>query len=524
MIRQFTLLLLLACVLSGLPVSAFSESAVEITPRQVFEGYDLVEDWRISEADTLVKSLLQKFPQSGDVRFLQAKVEFFKGNYESAWKAMKPVEAKHRSVQEFKSLVNETRQAAANFISRESEHFIIRFEEGADEILVHYAEEVLEQSYRVLGGLLNHYPQEKVLVEIYPNREPLSRVSPLTRQDIITSGTVALCKYNRIMIISPASLMRGYSWMDTLSHEYTHYLLTQKSHNHLPLWMHEGIAKYFEGKWRASKEFLSPLMETVLAAGLANDYLIALSAMMPSLAKLKTQEDVQLAYAEVATMIEFMTLKKGETILPDLLDDLANGQKFESALEIRLGMDLPTFQEAWKSFMKQKKLKTIPGLKTLQTRFKSSRSSVEDDKKDYQEVGKQRAQDLTFLGDILKSRNAFKAAIIEYEKAFEEGDGESPILYNKLAGTYLVLQNYERAEFYLKKSLEHYPDFHTTLVNVGELNLETGRLADAREYFERATKINPFNPFVHQRLIRIYSSLNMEKEKKLQEKLFAYIH
>ena len=138
-------------------------------------------------------------------------------------------------------------------------------------------------------------------------------------------------------------------------------------------------------------------------------------------------------------------------------------------------------------------------------------------------MGKQRAQDLTFLGDILKSRNAFKAAIIEYEKAFEEGDSESPILYNKLAGTYLVLQNYERAETYLKKSLEHYPDFHTTLVNVGELYLETGRLADAREYFERAVKINPFNPFVHLRLIRIYSSLNMEEEKKLQEKLYGYI-
>ncbi len=522
MIKRLLLLFLLAGFIGGMPVLTFSKPVIEISPRQVFEGNELVEDWRISEADTLVKSLLQKFPQSGDVRFLQAKVEFFKGNYDSAWKALKPVEAKHRSVQEFKSLVNETRQAAADFISRETEHFIVRFENGTDEILVHYAEEVLERSYQVLGELLNHFPREKVLVEIYPNRDSLSRVSPLTRQDIITSGTVALCKYNRIMIISPASLVRGYSWMDTLSHEYTHYLLTQKSYNHLPLWMHEGIAKYSEGKWRQSKEFLSPLMETILAAGLANDYLIALSAMMPSLAKLKNQEDVQLAYAEVATMIDFMIQEKGDAILPDLLDDLASGQEFEAALEFRLGMDLPTFQKNWKSFMKQKSLKTVPGLKALETRFKSSRTA-EDDKKDYQEVGKQRAQDLTFLGDILKSRNAFKAAIIEYEKAFEEGDAESPILYNKLAGTYLVLQNYEQAESNLKKSLAHYPEFHTTLVNLGELCLETGRLEEAREYFERAVKINPFNPFVHLRLIKIYASLNMEEEKKLQEKLYGYI-
>lgn len=509
-------------VFGGMPGLAYSETAIEVTPRQVFEGYDLTEDWRITEAETLVKSLLQKFPQSGDVRFLQAKVEFFKGNYDNAWKALKPVEAKHPSVQEFKSLVNETRQAAAKFISRESEHFVFRFEEGPDEILIHFAEQALERSYQVLGKLLNHYPREKVLVEIYPDREPLSRVSPLTRQDIITSGTVALCKYNRIMIISPASLVRGYPWMDTLSHEYTHYLLTQKSHNNLPLWMHEGIAKYFEGKWRESEEFLSPLMKTVLAEGLANDYMIALSAMMPSLAKLKTQEDVQLAYAEVATMVDFMIQEQGESILPDLLDDLASGQEFEAALKFRLGTDLITFQENWKNFMKRKELKTIPGLKALKTRFKNNRSA-EGDKMDYQEVGRKRAQDLTFLGDILKSRSAFKAAIIEYEKAFEESDPESPILYNKLGATHLTMQNHEQAESYLKKSLEHYPHFHTTLVNLGELYLEMDRLSEAREYFERAGKINPFNPFVHLRLIKIYTSLNLKEEKILQEKLYSYI-
>ena len=86
--------------------------------------------------------------------------------------------------------------------------------------------------------------------------------------------------------------------MDTLSHEYVHYLLTKKSRNHLPLWMHEGIAKYLETQWREESQYLSPIMETVLSNALKNDYRIPLEAMMPSLAKLKTAEDVQLAYAE----------------------------------------------------------------------------------------------------------------------------------------------------------------------------------------------------------------------------------
>jgi len=520
MIKNLLLMALTALLLGANP--AGTAAADEIDPEQFFAGYKLVEDWRIQEADTLVQSLLKQFPQSGDARFLQARVEFFKGNYDYAWKILQPVEEKHPSVKEFKNLVNDTRKAAAGLISRESEHFIFRFVKGPDEILVHYAEEVLERSYKVLGELLNYYPQEKVLVEIYPDRDPLSQVSPLTRQDILISGTVALCKYNRIMIISPASLVRGYGWMDTLSHEYTHYLLTRKSHNTLPLWMHEGIAKYLESRWREQKEFLNPLMETILAAGLASDYMIPLEAMMPSLAKLKTQEDVQLAYAEVATMMGFLIQLKGEQVLPALLEDLAQGQEFESAMENRVGMDLITFQQKWKESMKQKQLKIIPGLKALQTRFKSNRD-IEGEEKEYQEVGERRAQDLTFLGDILKSRNEFKAAIIEYDKAFKESETQSPILYNKLAGTFLILKDYQQAETHLKKSLQHYPDFHTTLANLGELYFEIGRYPEALDYFQQAVRVNPFNPFVHMRLIGIYDILKMKEEKKLQEKLVRFI-
>ena len=88
-------------------------------------------------------------------------------------------------------------------------------------------------------------------------------------------------------MISPGSLVRGFNWMDTLSHEYVHYLLTKKSRNRLPLWMHEGIAKYLETQWRGENQYLSPIMETVLFNALKNDYRIPLEAMMPSLAKQK---------------------------------------------------------------------------------------------------------------------------------------------------------------------------------------------------------------------------------------------
>jgi len=286
--------------------------------------------------------------------------------------------------------------------------------------------------------------------------------------------------------------------------------------------MHEGIAKYIEAHWRDEKKFLDPLMETVLATGLANDYLISLDSMMPSFAKLKTAEDVQLAYAEVATMIDYLVSIRGEKVFPLLLNDLAAGKSFEEVLQQRTDADLARFQEGWKQYMKTQKLKSIPGIKYLAMRFKESRKT-EEDEKDYTEVADAKARDLTFLGDILKSRNLQKAAMIEYEKAIRETESFSPVLYNKLAATRILNKDYDEAEPLLHESLKYYPMFHSTQINLGELYFATGRFEQALEYFNQAVRTNPFNPFAHLRLIDIYQRLGKPKEKELQAGLLRYI-
>ena len=489
---------------------------------EIYLGYQLVQDWDIASAEKLSKQLLKKYPESGDAHFLQARIEFMKGNYDRSWNILRLVGDNFEQVKEFKSHVDATRRASKNFISRETEHFIFRFEEGPDEILIHYAEKALEASYQILGKILNYYPEEKVLVEFYSDRKPFSKISPLTLKDILTSGTVALCKYNRIMMISPGSLVRGFNWMDTLSHEYVHYLLTKKSRNRLPLWMHEGIAKYLETQWRGENQYLSPIMETVLFNALKNDYRIPLEAMMPSLAKLKNAEDVQLAYAEVSSMMEYLASIKGHAIFPRILEDLASNAEFENIFIKHVGQDLAGFQKSWENWAKKLELKNIPGIKVLTTEFKN-RQGLESENKEYKQLNSRKARNLTFLGDILKSRDHFKAAIIEYKKALGESSTHSPVLFNKLAGTYLQTRKYHEAEVLLKQSLAFFPDFHTTLANMGELYFSNQEYKTARVYFEKAVRINPFNPFAHMRLIRVYDKLGLVREKELQARQFNYI-
>ena len=516
---SLNILLVLVLVFAGSQKSFASLPVSE----EVYRGYQLVQDWDIASAEKLSKQLLKKYPDSGDAHFLQARVEFMKGNYERSWEILRQVGDNFKEVKEFKNHVDATRRASRNFISRETEHFIFRFEEGPDEVLIYYAEKAMEASYQVLGKILNYYPEEKVLVEFYSDRGPFSKISPLTLKDILTSGTVALCKYNRIMMISPGSLVRGFNWLDTLSHEYVHYLLTKKSRNHLPLWMHEGIAKYLETQWRGEKQYLSPIMETVLFNALKNDYRVPLEAMMPSLAKLKTAEDVQLAYAEVSSMMEYLASIKGNTVFPRILEDLASkaeGAEFENIFMKHVGQDLAEFQKSWESWAKKLELKNIPGIETLTTEFKNKQGP---EKPEYKQLKSRKARNLTFLGDILKSRDHFKAAIIEYKKALDESSTHSPVLFNKLAGTYLQTHKYHEAEVLLKKSLAFFPDFHTTLTNMGELHFSNQKYEAARVYFEKAVHINPFNPFAHMRLIHVYDKLGLVREKDLQTRQFNYI-
>tara|TARA_B100000686_G_scaffold226803_1_gene234102 strand:+ start:251 stop:1804 length:1554 start_codon:yes stop_codon:yes gene_type:complete len=490
--------------------------------QKVFTGYELAQDWDLVSAEKISQSLLNENPDSGDAHFLRAQIEFLKGNYENSWKILKKVGENFKEVSDFKKLVNATLKASKNFVSVETEHFHIRYEEGPDEVLIYYAKEVLEKSYHVLGKTLEYFPHEKVLIEIYPDREPFSKISPLSLQDILTSGTVALCKYHRIMMISPGSLVRGYNWMDTLSHEYVHYLLTKKSRNRLPLWMHEGIAKLLETRWRNETDYMSPIMETILSGALKNDYRVPLENMMPSLAKLKTAEDVQLAYAEVSTMMEYLIKTKGDKVFPLLLKDLAEGKVFEESFIERTGADIPKFQINWETWVKKKELNHTPGVIPLKKEFKN-KNSLEPEK-DFKGMSSRRAQNWTFLGDILKSRQHYSAAILEYRKAKEESATHSPILFNKLAGTYIQTRKYDDAELLLKESLEYYSDFHTTLANLGELYFLSKRYEKAVQYFEKAVRINPFNPFIHVRLIELYDRMKMPEKKKLQNQLFSFIN
>jgi hypothetical protein len=102
---------------------------------------------------------------------------------------------------------------------------------------------------------------------------------------------------------------------------YTHYLIFLKSENTVPVWLHEGIAKFEESRWREEKRnVLSPFYETILAQALEKDGLVPIEKMHPSLALLDSAREAQLAFAQAGTSVGFLVDRWGNEGLVGLLE------------------------------------------------------------------------------------------------------------------------------------------------------------------------------------------------------------
>ena len=129
-------------------------------------------------------------------------------------------------------------------------------------------------------------------------RTGLARATGLTIRKGL-SGTIAVCKYHRLMIISPLAAANGYSWADTLAHElFIRYL--KKSRNKVPIWLHEGTPSLIQLANQTRASTLRKLRKALRRGGSRRRaYHIRTNASSSSC----HQESAAL-FAEVFTMID----------------------------------------------------------------------------------------------------------------------------------------------------------------------------------------------------------------------------
>jgi tetratricopeptide (TPR) repeat protein len=490
-----------------------------------------LDEWRFSEGRARLGELAAKVPGSPEVAYLEGYARFLEGDYAAAVTSLGAAAhaaAGDPTVKELLALATAAGDAVKDHKEARSTHFMIRTP-VEDAVLVPYALEALESAYAALSMDLGFVAEMPVRIEFYRSPSDLAVVSSLSTAEVARTGTIALCKWARLMVTTPRALSYGYPWLDSINHELVHYAVSTLTRDRAPVWLQEGIAKFLETRWREpAGGRLAPSMEHLLARALRGGRLISFDAMHPSMAKLPSAEDASLAFAEVATAIGYLHAHGGMAALRAAIAAVGDGMDARKAVATAAGGSWADFERGWRGYMAALKLKTFVGFDIPTTHIRkagaiASRRKPNEDEALTNTTAKN-AGPLRFLrlGNMLLKRNRPRAAVMEYEKgaraaaatAGSGGAARGPeaaaaqwLFPVKLGRTYLALGEPDRALRALAGVQAIYPELPWPNLIAGQALLAKGDPRGAIVAVRASLATNPFDPAVHCALAEAFGKL-----------------
>jgi tetratricopeptide (TPR) repeat protein len=489
----------LAFVLGSAPAQARRDRTVT---GDVIKAGRYLQTARLDDARVLLADLQKRAADTSEVKWLEAELAFQTGDYAGAIKQLDklPDDAVDGLVGQTRKLATSTLSVTEAFVETRSPlgHFIIRYAPGPDATIAGLAGEVLDTAWEAVGTDLGMKPTDAIRVELLGAPADLAKLSPLTEADIETTGTIALSKYNKLMVVSPRATIFGYPWMDTLAHEYTHLVVSRLAHDTVPVWLQEGLARLEQARWRHPPELqLSTTEQALLAAALRKGRLITFDEMHPSMAKLPSQEAAALAYAEVYTLVGWMQGRIGYRGIREALIAQREGKSARRAVAEALGMSWAAVEKEWRTHLKVTDTKARAGKP-----IKFAKGGVESENVGLEQVNT-RARKHARLGGMLRARGQNEAAAVEYEKAL--AGGPEPFVAGKLARTLIELGRFDRA-IELATPLVAADDHDAVAaVTLGLARSARHQWREATAAYETALGVSPFDPTTRCGLAEAYA-------------------
>tara|TARA_R110000868_G_scaffold241497_1_gene496058 strand:- start:32082 stop:34772 length:2691 start_codon:yes stop_codon:yes gene_type:complete len=239
----------------------------------------------------------------------------------------------------------------ATYETIETEHFIIRYKQGQDEILAQEMPEILEAIHtRVcsdLPGGMNHEPAEKTIIELMPNHEWFAvRIGGMPSIHTMAASTGPVIAFESPRE-GPKSTAGHYDWARVLQHEYTHTVNLSRTRNRVIHWMTEANAVFNEDAPRDQTQWA--LLENATRA----DDLFDLDSIDIAFVRPEKPSDRSLAYAQGAWMFEYIVERFGPIAPRDIMDASTTGRTAPEAFEQVLGLTQSEFMDAFTKWAKE---------------------------------------------------------------------------------------------------------------------------------------------------------------------------
>ncbi len=243
------------------------------------------------------------------------------------------------------------RVIAATVVDKDDENgIVIRYQDDADRGLTPILVETVLKARVSLTRDLGVAWKRPTRITVVRDLLSLSAMTGLPYSAAQTTGTVAVAKWGRVTLLSPRASQHGYPFRDTLAHELTHLAIAFQTRDRAPLWLHEGVARREEVRWRNPGVFDDhPTPESVVQRGMDLKLDIPLDKLGPSIAMLPSADAAMVAFAEVTSFVAYFAEAAGEGALAKLLVALRDEAGVDEALNAVSGATLSQWDGKWRA-------------------------------------------------------------------------------------------------------------------------------------------------------------------------------
>lgn len=205
----------------------------------------------------------------------------------------------------------------ADFQQRESGHFTIKYEgKQVSEALGRSILDTLDRDYDDLVRDLGVTPRTNIGVVLYTEKAFFDVTQSPGWMGAVNDGKI------RIPIEGITSMTPALSHV--LKHELAHSFITQVTRGRCPLWLHEGVAQFLEGRTTSG-------FGKMLAKVYAQDKQVPLRMLEHSFANFSSWQ-ATVAYSESLAAAEYISSTYGLGDLRMLLERIGEGSSAEAAL------------------------------------------------------------------------------------------------------------------------------------------------------------------------------------------------
>ena len=316
----------------------------------VWVGKTLSESRQYTYAAEVLRRAIERAPNWGEPRLQLGLMLVQAGKDEHAREALtEAIKLDPFNIRAQNSLRLLTELATYEVI--ETDHFIIRYKAGDDEVLAQEMPGILEAIHtRVCSdqpGGMNHEPGEKTIIELMPNHEWFAvRIGGMPSIHTMAASTGPVIAFESPRE-GPKSKVGHYDWARVLQHEYTHTVNLSRTRNRVIHWMTEANAVFNEDAPRDMNQW------SLLTNAFRSDDLFDLDSINIAFVRPEKPSDRSLAYAQGAWMFEFIVDRFGPQTPRDIMDASATGRSAPEAFQQVLNLSQSEFMSAFMEWAKQ---------------------------------------------------------------------------------------------------------------------------------------------------------------------------